>query len=80
MCHLCLMTLCLCAPSQDMDQLQEVWEISQEWDENWKNWKVLHLSQLQTRTMEDTALEMFKRLRALQRDLKVSSAIRCWAG
>uniref|UniRef100_A0A3P9PK94 Dynein axonemal heavy chain 2 n=1 Tax=Poecilia reticulata TaxID=8081 RepID=A0A3P9PK94_POERE len=59
------------AMEKDMDQLQEVWEISHEWDENWENWKVLHLSQLQTRTMEETGLDMYKRLRALQRDLKL---------
>ncbi|XP_054907024.1 dynein axonemal heavy chain 2 isoform X1 [Poeciliopsis prolifica] len=58
------------AMEKDMDQLQEVWEISEEWDKNWEHWKVLHLSQLQTRTMEETALEMYKRLRALQKDLK----------
>ncbi|KAM4714769.1 dynein axonemal heavy chain 2 [Anableps anableps] len=55
---------------KDMDQLQEVWEISQEWDKNWESWKVLQLANLQTQNMENIAQDMFKKLHILQRDLK----------
>ncbi|KAK5609612.1 Dynein heavy chain 2, axonemal [Crenichthys baileyi] len=55
---------------KDMDQLQQVWEISQEWDENWSNWRSVHLTKLQTQSMESTTQDMFRKLHVLQRDLK----------
>lgn len=67
----------LCA-AQDIDKLQQVWEIAKEWNSTWNNWKVGHLTTLETEGMEITAQEMLKKLHVLQRDLKVSCAIwRC---
>lgn len=59
---------------QDIDSLQEVWEIAQEWNSYWDIWKVGHFAMLQTKNMESTAQEMFKKLHQLKRELKVSSA------
>ncbi|MEQ2248781.1 Dynein heavy chain 2, axonemal, partial [Ilyodon furcidens] len=53
-----------------MDQLQQVWEISQECDENWNNWRSIHLTKLQTQSMESKTQDMFRKLHVLQRDLK----------
>ncbi|KAM4540607.1 dynein axonemal heavy chain 2-like [Fundulus diaphanus] len=55
---------------KDLDQLQQVWEIYQEWDENWNNWKGLHLAKLETQSIEAMTQEMFKKLHILQRELK----------
>ncbi|XP_075307002.1 dynein axonemal heavy chain 2 [Odontesthes bonariensis] len=55
---------------KDIDQLQQVWEITQEWNGNWNDWKSGQLATLQTDIMESTAQDMFKKLHILQRDLK----------
>lgn len=60
---------------QDIDHLQEVWEITQEWNANWNKWKTGQFATLQTEDMESIAQDMFKKLHKLQRELKVSSAI-----
>ncbi|XP_029311197.1 LOW QUALITY PROTEIN: dynein heavy chain 2, axonemal [Cottoperca gobio] len=55
---------------KDMDHLQQVWEITQEWNANWNIWKVGQFATLRTESMESTAQGMFKKLHKLQRDLK----------
>uniref|UniRef100_A0A3P8VN13 Dynein axonemal heavy chain 2 n=1 Tax=Cynoglossus semilaevis TaxID=244447 RepID=A0A3P8VN13_CYNSE len=55
---------------KDIDSLQEVWEIAQEWNSYWDIWKVGHFAMLQTKNMESTAQEMFKKLHQLKRELK----------
>lgn len=59
---------------QDIDHLQQVWEITQEWNANWNIWKVGQFATLRMESMEGTAQDMFKKLHKLQRELKVSSA------
>lgn len=58
---------------QDTELLQQVWEITQEWNANWDIWKVAQLSTLQTESMGSTAQDLLKKLQKLQRELKVSS-------
>uniref|UniRef100_A0A8P4KIS1 Dynein axonemal heavy chain 2 n=1 Tax=Dicentrarchus labrax TaxID=13489 RepID=A0A8P4KIS1_DICLA len=55
---------------KDIDQLQQVWEITQEWNANWNIWKVGQFVTLRTESMESTAQDMFKKLNKLQRELK----------
>eukprot|EP00064_Thunnus_orientalis_P006207 superscaffoldBa00000637_g6223 len=55
---------------QDIDYLQQVWEITQEWNTNWNIWKVDQFATLRTENMEGTAQDMFKKLHKLQRELK----------
>ncbi|XP_070785989.1 dynein axonemal heavy chain 2 [Enoplosus armatus] len=55
---------------KDIDHLQQVWEITQEWNANWEIWKVGQFATLQTESMESTAQDMFKKLHKLQRELK----------
>ena len=59
---------------QDIEHLQQVWEITKEWNANWNIWKVGQFATLQTENMESTAQDMFKTLNKLQRELKVSPA------
>lgn len=56
---------------QDIDNLQQVWEITQDWSANWNIWKVGQFATLQMDRMESTTQDMFKKLHKLQRELKV---------
>ncbi|KAM9836557.1 LOW QUALITY PROTEIN: dynein axonemal heavy chain 2 [Aulostomus maculatus] len=54
----------------DLDDLQQVWEIMQVWNNNWNIWKVGQFTTLQTENMENTAQDVLKKLHKLQRELK----------
>ncbi|XP_056156824.1 dynein axonemal heavy chain 2 [Lampris incognitus] len=55
---------------KDLNYLQQVWEITKEWDSNWIKWKTGQFATLQTETMESTTQAMFKKLHKLSRELK----------
>ncbi|KAM9425745.1 dynein axonemal heavy chain 2 [Pholidichthys leucotaenia] len=55
---------------KDLDQLQQVWNITEEWNANWNIWKFGQFSRLQMEAVESTAQDMFKRIHKLHRDLK----------
>ncbi|KAG5853301.1 hypothetical protein ANANG_G00071700 [Anguilla anguilla] len=55
---------------EDLDLLQQVWQIRQEWEDHWEEWKVGQLVALETESMESTAQHMFKKLHKLSRELK----------
>ncbi|XP_074478915.1 dynein axonemal heavy chain 2 [Sebastes fasciatus] len=55
---------------KDIDNLQQVWEITQDWNVNWNIWKVGQFATLRTENMESTAQDLFKKLSKLQRELK----------
>ncbi|XP_045081518.1 dynein axonemal heavy chain 2 isoform X2 [Coregonus clupeaformis] len=55
---------------KDLDYLQQVWEITQQWDAHWDEWKAGQFVTLQTESMENTAQAMFKKLHKLSRELK----------
>ncbi|XP_076026906.1 dynein axonemal heavy chain 2 [Genypterus blacodes] len=55
---------------KDLQLLQHIWEITQEWNTNWNNWKAGQLATLQTDSMENTAQTILKELLKLQRELK----------
>ncbi|KAG7240073.1 hypothetical protein INR49_027927 [Caranx melampygus] len=57
---------------KDIDHLQEVWEITQEWNASWNIWKVSQFTRLQMEELESTSQEMFKKLHKLKRELKCS--------
>ncbi|KAK2860339.1 hypothetical protein Q7C36_004505 [Tachysurus vachellii] len=54
----------------DLDYLQQVWGIAQQWETHWNEWKSEQFATLQTENMEITAQTMFKKLHKLSRDLK----------
>ncbi|XP_061921125.1 dynein axonemal heavy chain 2 [Entelurus aequoreus] len=58
------------ALEKDMDYLQEVWEISHEWNSHWDSWKGGPFITLRTENMESKAQEIYKTLHKLQRLLK----------
>ncbi|XP_049338447.1 dynein axonemal heavy chain 2 [Astyanax mexicanus] len=55
---------------KDIDYLLQVWEISQQWDTHWDEWKAGQFASLQTENMESTAQTMYKNLNKLSRELK----------
>lgn len=60
---------------QDLDYVQQVWEITQQWDAHWDEWKAGQFVTLQTESMENTAQAMFKKLHKLSRELKVGPVL-----
>nr|XP_019958870.1 PREDICTED: dynein heavy chain 2, axonemal [Paralichthys olivaceus] len=60
----------LCTLEKDLDHLEQVWEIAQEWNSSWNIWKVGQFAMLQTEDMESTAHDMFRKLSKLKRELK----------
>ncbi|XP_030635110.1 dynein heavy chain 2, axonemal [Chanos chanos] len=55
---------------KDLDYLQQVWEITQQWEVHWAEWKTGQFASLQTENMESTAQAMYKKLHKLSRELK----------
>ncbi|KAM8760834.1 dynein axonemal heavy chain 2-like [Acanthopagrus schlegelii] len=55
---------------KDIDHLQQVWEITQNWNANWDVWKGGQFATLQTEGMERAVQDMFKKIVELHRDLK----------
>ncbi|XP_028992315.1 dynein axonemal heavy chain 2 isoform X2 [Betta splendens] len=58
------------ALEKDIDQLQEVWAITEEWNTKWSKWRTRQFATLHTEDMESVAQDMFKKLIKLQRELK----------
>lgn len=63
--------LSLCGALQELDYLQQVWEITKEWEDHWNEWKTGSFKTLQTEVMETTAYGLFRKLNKLSRELKV---------
>ncbi|KAM4612372.1 dynein axonemal heavy chain 2 [Polymixia lowei] len=55
---------------KDLDHLQQVWELMQQWNANWTEWKASQFVTLQTDSMENTAQAMLKKLHKLSREVK----------
>lgn len=57
--------------SQDLDHLEQIWELTQEWEMAWDSWKVGTFAGLQTEEMGFQAQGMLKKLSKLAREVKV---------
>uniref|UniRef100_F7E952 Dynein axonemal heavy chain 2 n=1 Tax=Callithrix jacchus TaxID=9483 RepID=F7E952_CALJA len=55
---------------KELDALQQVWEITRDWEENWNQWKTGWFLTLQTETMETMAHGLFRRLTRLAKEYK----------
>ncbi|XP_060146269.1 dynein axonemal heavy chain 2 isoform X4 [Globicephala melas] len=55
---------------KELDALQQVWEITRDWEENWNQWKTGRFLTLQTEAMETTAHGLFRRLTRLAKEYK----------
>ena len=47
--------------------------MTRDWESNWDIWKSGKFSELETKTMEETANAMYKKLHKMSRELKVST-------
>ena len=56
---------------QDLDNLQQIWELIQEWQTAWNTWKGGMFAELQTEDMGMQAQIMLKKLTRLAREVKV---------
>ena len=54
-----------------MDNLESIWELTQEWQMAWDSWKVGTFASLQTDDMGYQAQVMLKKLNKLAREVKV---------
>ena len=62
----------LTAVDKDVDYIDQVWDLTQEWESLWATWKVGLFKELVTNEMEVTAQGLYKKLNRLSRELKVS--------
>uniref|UniRef100_A0A8C5L4X8 Dynein axonemal heavy chain 2 n=1 Tax=Jaculus jaculus TaxID=51337 RepID=A0A8C5L4X8_JACJA len=53
---------------KELDALQQVWEITRDWEESWSQWKTGCFLTLQTEAMETTAHGLFRRLTRLAKE------------
>ena len=56
---------------QDLDHLEQIWELTQEWETAWDSWKVGTFGSLQTDKMGIDAQTMLKKLTKVAREVKV---------
>lgn len=56
---------------KELDALQQVWEITRDWEENWNQWKTGRFLNLQTEAMETMAHGLYRRLARLAKEFKV---------
>lgn len=56
---------------QDLETLEAVWQLTQDWDSHWTKWKTGRFVDLQTPEMEKLSDTTFKKLHKLSRELKV---------
>ena len=56
---------------QDLDHLEQIWELTQEWETAWDSWKVGTFGSLQTDKMGIDAQNILKKLTKVAREVKV---------
>ncbi|XP_042320298.1 dynein axonemal heavy chain 2-like [Sceloporus undulatus] len=55
---------------RELDYIQQVWEITKEWEDHWNEWKNVSFKTLKTEVMENTAFALFRQLNKLSKELK----------
>ena len=56
---------------QDLDYLEIIWDLMQEWQCSWEGWKVITFGSLDTEGMGHQAQVLLKRLNKVAREVKV---------
>ncbi|EDL10501.1 mCG120758 [Mus musculus] len=64
------MSLLRISQEKELDALQQVWEITRDWEESWNQWKMGCFQTLQTEAMESMAHGLFRRLTRLAKEYK----------
>lgn len=65
----------MCFPVKDLDHLEQIWELTQDWETAWDSWKVGTFVSLQTEEMSFQAQTMLKKLAKVSREVKVHSML-----
>lgn len=60
----------IAAIEKDMDLLQQVWDLSHEWNEMWEEWKMGRFTELKVDIMEEASGKFNKKLQKLGKDIK----------
>ncbi|KAF6017599.1 hypothetical protein EB796_024080 [Bugula neritina] len=55
---------------KDLDYIEQIWQLTLEWEGNWDSWKVGKFVELQTSEMENASVTAYKKLAKLARELK----------
>ncbi|KAH0626110.1 hypothetical protein JD844_000881 [Phrynosoma platyrhinos] len=55
---------------RELDYIQQVWEITKEWEDHWNEWKNVSFKTLKTEVMENTAFALYRKLNKLSKELK----------
>ena len=58
------------AIEKDLGLLQNVWELAQEWNEMWEEWKMGRFTELNVESMEESSGKFNKKLQKLGKDIK----------
>ncbi len=61
--------------AKDLDQIEQVWKLTEEWETSWDSWKRIVFKELNTQLMEDTAQKFQKRVVKLGRGKSASSCL-----
>lgn len=55
---------------KDLDSIEQIWELTKEWELYWDSWKAGRFTELQTAEMETQSQSVYKKLAKLSRELK----------
>ncbi len=60
----------LTSAAKDLDLIEQVWSLKNEWENSWESWKKIKFMEIKTQVMEDTAVGFQKKIVKLGRELK----------
>lgn len=60
---------------QDLETIETIWQLTQDWEGHWASWKVGKFTELQTAEMENQSVSIFKKLNKFSRELKVRALL-----
>ena len=61
----------ICYELKDLDSIDAVWGLTQEWHATWIKWKSIRFSDIQPTEMENQSVSVFKKFSKLSKELKV---------
>lgn len=55
---------------KEMAQLLEIWNVKQEWDSEWDQWKVVFFYELKIEDMDDRAVEFQEKIKTFEKEVR----------
>ena len=56
---------------QELDQLEEVWKLAEQWDKGWKTWKDVSFKNVKSKELDDLSNSLFRKILKNSKELKV---------